>query len=70
MSIAIPSAMLKINTVEGFSGTPAQPITPAVIINGIIFGISEAINILNDLNRNSMHNVINKKAHMILSIKP
>ncbi len=51
ISIAIPNAMLKTSTVEGFSGTPAQPITPAVITKGMVFGINEHIKILNDLKR-------------------
>ena len=45
-SIAIPSATLNINTVDGFRGTPTQPMTPAVINKGIILGINEQINIL------------------------
>ena len=50
-SIAIPSAMLNINTVEGFKAMPAQPITPAVITSGITFGINEHSSIRIDLNK-------------------
>ncbi len=49
--MAIPNATLKMSTVEGLSRTPAQPITPAVITSGIMFGISEQISILKDLNK-------------------
>ena len=70
MSIAMPSATLKISTVDGFNGTPAQPITPAVITNGIRLGISEQINILADLNKYNMHKAISKKAQKILSFNP
>lgn len=51
ISTAIPNATLKTNTVDGFKGTPAQPIIPAVITNGITFGISEHTKIRTDLNR-------------------
>ena len=49
--MAIPSATLNTNTVEGFNGTPAQPITPAVINNGIILGISEQISMRAERNK-------------------
>jgi hypothetical protein len=68
--MAIPSATLKIKTVDGLSLTPAQPIIPAVTIKGITLGMSEHINILKDLNKYSMHKEINKNAHMILSLRP
>ena len=58
----MPKATLKINTVDGLSGIPAQPITPAVITNGITLGIKEQINILADLNKYSIQTAINKKA--------
>jgi hypothetical protein len=51
ISTAMPNATLKTNTVDGFSGTPTQPITPAVTIKGIILGNKETINILKDLNK-------------------
>lgn len=51
MSIAIPSATLKTSTVEGFMAMPIQPISPAVITNGIKLGINEQSKILNDLNK-------------------
>lgn len=50
-SITIPKATLKTSTVEGFKAIPAQPITPAVTINGIKLGISELNKILIDLNK-------------------
>ena len=50
-SIAIPSAMLNIKTVEGFKAIPAQPITPAVITSGITLGIKEQTNMRTDLNK-------------------
>ena len=69
-SIAIPNATLKTNTVDGFKDTPIQPITPAVINNGTILCTKEHINIGKDLNKNSIHNAINKKAQNIDSPKP
>ncbi|OPZ17601.1 MAG: hypothetical protein BWZ05_01311 [Bacteroidetes bacterium ADurb.BinA245] len=51
ISIAIPNATLKTNTVDGFSGMPIQPISPAVINNGIILGISEQARIRAERNR-------------------
>ena len=60
--MAMPKATLKINTVDGFSGTPAQPITPAVITNGIRLGMREQIKIRADLKRYNMQIAINKKA--------
>ena len=70
ISIAIPSATLNTNTVEGFNGTPTQPITPPVIMSGIIFGNKEHNNIFSDLNKYNMHKAINKKAQRILSFNP
>ena len=70
ISMAIPSATLNINTVDGLSGIPAQPMMPAVITNGITFGINQQMSTLKDLNKYSMHKAINAKAHMILSFKP
>ena len=69
-SIAIPNATLKINTVEGLMGMPVQPMIPAVSNNGITFGIREQISIRKDLNKYSIHNAINRNAHIILSRKP
>ena len=51
ISTAIPNATLKTSTVEGFRGTPAQPIMPAVITRGIRFGIREHNKIRTDLNK-------------------
>ena len=68
--MAMPNATLKISTVEGFSGTPAQPIIPAVTSNGMILGMREHIKILTERKRKSIHNAINKNAHAILSFKP
>src|SRR5580698_2749898 len=70
ISIAIPSAMLKINTVEGFSATPFHPITPAVIIKGIVFGIKEHNKIFIERNKYNMQIAISTKAHIILDRKP
>src|SRR5450631_519542 len=69
-SIAMPSATLKISTVEGFRRTPVHPIIPAVITNGIKLGMSEQIKILNDLNKYNIHNAINKNAHKRLCFNP
>ena len=41
--------------VEGLSGIPTNPITPAVIINGSKLGIKEIKIILNDLKRYAMN---------------
>ena len=68
--MAIPSATLKIRTVDGFKRTPAHPIIPAVTTNGITLGISEQIKIRNDLNKYSMHKAINKNAHNRLCFRP
>ena len=51
MSIAIPNATLNTKTVDGFMAIPTQPIKPAVMINGIKLGMSEAIKIRIDLKR-------------------
>ncbi len=50
-SMAIPSATLKISTVDGFSRIPTQPIIPAVTINGMTLGIKEQKRIRTDLKR-------------------
>ena len=50
-SIAIPRAILKIKTVEGFNAIPTQPIRPAVITKGITLGIKEQSKIRTDLNK-------------------
>ena len=68
--MAMPSATLNINTVDGLSGTPAQPIMPAVIISGTRLGTREQINILADLNKFNMHTEISRNAQKILSFKP
>ena len=39
-SIAMPNATLKTNTVDGFNGIPTQPMMPAVMSNGMMFGMS------------------------------
>src|SRR6187397_2538442 len=70
ISIAIPRATLKTSTVDGLSGTPTHPITPAVITNGMRLGINEQINILADLNRYNIQIEISKKAQRILSFNP
>src|SRR5215203_2018091 len=70
ISMAIPSATLKIKTVDGFSGIPTHPITPAVITSGIKFGNKEHNKIFHDLNRYNIHNAIRRNAHKILSFKP
>ena len=70
ISIAIPNAMLKTRTVEGFSGTPAHPITPAVITSGIRLGNKEQIRIRILLKRYNMHAAINIKAQTILCFSP
>ena len=41
LSTEIPKAILKTRIVEGLSGIPANPIIPAVIKRGTIFGIRE-----------------------------
>jgi len=69
-SIAMPRATLKTNTVDGFSGMPAQPIIPAVINRGIILGIREQTNIRAERKRYNMHNAISEKAQRILSSSP
>ncbi len=70
ISMAIPNATLKTSTVEGFSGTPAQPIIPAVITKGMRLGINEQIKILADLKRYNIQSDISKKAQKILSFNP
>src|ERR1051325_7697972 len=70
ISMAIPSATLKIKTVEGFNGVRVHPITPAVIRRGIMFGIREQSKMRNDLNKYSIHKAINRKAHNILVLSP
>ena len=68
--MAIPKATLKTNTVLGFSGTPTHPITPAVIIKGIILGNNEHTKIRTDLNKYNIHKAINKNAQKTLSFNP
>src|SRR5678810_347552 len=70
MSIAIPSATLKIKTVDGFKGIPTHPMTPAVITSGIKLGSKEHNKILHDLNRYNIHRAIRRNAQKILSFKP
>src|SRR5687768_3618965 len=70
ISIEIPRATENTSTVEGFSATPTQPIIPAVIIKGIIFGISEQIRILKDLNKYSIQSAISTNAQITLSLRP
>ena len=66
----MPSATLNTNTVDGLIAMPVQPINPAVIINGMRFGINEQINTRNDVNKYNMHSEINRNAHKILSFNP
>ena len=61
-SMEIPNTILKMSAVLGFSGIPKNPIIPAVIISGIIFGMIEMIIILTFLNSMAMINAITKKA--------
>ena len=70
ISIAIPSAILKTNTVEGFNGTPAHPMIPAVITSGIRLGSREQIRIRKLRNKYSMQTAINRKAQTMLCFKP
>src|ERR1700760_3928924 len=70
ISIAIPSAILNTSTVDGFNGTPTQPITPAVINSGITLGISEHNRMRKERKRYNMHNAINRNAQIILSFNP
>src|SRR3984957_10538082 len=70
MSMAMPRAILNTITVDGLSLTPAQPMIPAVTINGMIFGISEQRRILTDRNNISIQAAIRRKDHWILSFKP
>ena len=59
-STEIPKAILKTNMVEGFMGTPIQPISPAVIINGNKLGISKKT--MNSIFRNlGSKNILEKK---------
>ena len=66
----MPRATLKTSTVEGFRGTPTQPIIPAVITNGTRLGIKEQIKIRSDLNKYNIHTAIRRKAQKILSFNP
>ena len=68
--MAIPNATLKTNTVDGFKDTPTQPMMPAVINKGTIFGTKEHIKIGKDLNKNNIQKAINKKAQNIDSPNP
>src|SRR5690349_10321656 len=70
MSMAIPSATLKMSTVEGFSGTPVQPMMPAVTMSGMTLGISEQNKMRNERNRYNMHNAMSPKAQSMLSFSP
>ena len=70
ISTAMPNATLNTKTVDGFNGTPTQPITPAVITSGITFGIKEQKRMRNDLKRYNIQRAINKKAQKILSSRP
>ena len=66
----MPSATLKMSTVDGFRRTPAQPIIPAVTTNGMILGINEQIKMRNDLNKYNIHKAINKNAQNRLCFNP
>ena len=54
----MPKAILKTRMVDGLMGTPAKPMTPAVIIKGSKLGISEMITIRNERKRYAMNNAI------------
>lgn len=63
-STEIPKAILKTKMVDGFMGTPKYPISPAVIISGMMFGIREMIIILKDLNIKAINKEINNMANV------
>ena len=63
-STEIPKAILKTKIVEGFSGIPVKPITPAVIISGSKLGIKEMIIILNERKRKAIKSAINRMARL------
>ena len=63
-STEMPNAMLNTRMVDGFSGIPVNPITPAVIIRGNRLGINEIIIILKDRNRNAIKKAINRIARL------
>ena len=54
--------MLKTKIVEGLIGIPKNPMSPAVIKSGSIFGIKEIKIILYDLNIQAINKAINKMA--------
>ena len=68
-STEIPNAILNTKMVEGFIGTPRNPINPAVINKGSKFGIKETKIILNDRNINAINMEINKMASDKLMIR-
>ena len=68
-STEIPKAILNTKMVEGLSGIPENPITPAVIINGSKFGMSEMIIILKDLNMYAINKAISRMARESEMIK-
>ena len=57
-STEIPKAILKTSMVDGLMGTPINPISPAVIINGSKLGINETKIILKLLNIHAINNAI------------
>ena len=61
-STEIPKAILNTNMVEGFMGTPRNPIKPAVIIKGRRFGIMETNIILKLRNIQAINKAINNMA--------
>ena len=62
-------AILNTKIVEGFMGIPKNPIKPAVISNGSIFGIIEIKIILKDLNIQAINNEIKKIKKQNATIK-
>ena len=62
-STDIPKATLKTRIVEGLSGIPENPITPAVMIRGKMLGIKEITIILNDRNKKAINKAISKMAN-------
>ena len=61
-STDIPNAILNTKIVEGFIGTPKNPIRPAVMSNGNKLGISDTKIILKLLNIQAINNAIKKIA--------
>ena len=62
-STDIPKATLNTIIVEGLSGIPENPITPAVMIRGKRLGINEITIILNERNKKPIKRAISKIAY-------